>query len=101
MIRLFTDSRRLPTKYLLARSTSKLKVSLYGGEGNQSETIHRSKTLVGLPDVRYFGFLGVGDAIGGCAKSAVFWLQDAPATAERILMTTKSIKRYENQPISR
>ena len=70
-----------------------LRVSLYDGEGNQSETIHRSKA-VGEPPLMLgiSAFSAISDAIRGCAKSAVFPKLDAPATAERILMTIQEHK---------
>ena len=56
--------RRLPTKYRLLRSTSELTVSLYDGEGNQSDTIHRSKA-VGEPPLMLgiSAFSAISDAI--------------------------------------
>ena len=70
-----------------------LTVSLYNGEGNQSETIHRSKAI-GEPPLMLgiSAFSAISDAIKGCAKSAVFPKLNAPATAERILMTIQEHK---------
>ena len=71
-----------------------LMVSLYDSEGNQSDTIHRSKA-VGEPPLMLgiSVFSAISDAIRGCAKSAVFPKLDAPATAERILMTIQEHKK--------
>ena len=70
-----------------------LTVSLFDGEGNQSKTIHRSKA-VGEPPLMLgiSAFSAISDAIRGCAKSEFFPKLDAPATAERILMTIQEHK---------
>lgn len=71
----------------------RLNISLYDGEGNRSETIHRSKA-VGEPPfmLGIAAFLALGDALKGLSKDNRYPQLNAPATAERLLMAAEAQK---------
>ena len=70
-----------------------LNIRLYDGEGNRSETIHRSKA-VGEPPfmLGIAAFLAFGDALKGLSKTGRYPQLNAPATAERLLMAADAQK---------
>ena len=69
----------------------RLSVNLYEGDGNRSETIHRSKA-VGEPPLMLgiSVFLALNDALKGLAGDNSYPDLNAPATAERLLMAVQS-----------
>ena len=71
-----------------------MNISLYNGEGNRSETIHRSKA-VGEPPfmLGISAFLAFGDALKGLSPTNSYPELHAPATAERLLMAADAQKR--------
>ena len=71
-----------------------MNISLYEGEGNRSETIHRSKA-VGEPPfmLGISAFLAFGDALKGLSPTNSYPKLNAPATAERLLMTAHAQNR--------
>ena len=52
----------------------------------------KNRIPLGIAMLGISAFSAISDAIRGCAKSAVFPKLDAPATAERILMTIQEHK---------
>ena len=70
-----------------------LNINLYDGEGNHSETIHRSKA-VGEPPLMLgiSVFLACGDALRGLSATNEYPELNAPATTERLLMAVQAQK---------
>ena len=68
-----------------------MNISLYDGEGNRSETIHRSKAVGEPPFMLGISvFLALGDALKGLSTTNSYPELHAPATAERLLMTAQA-----------
>jgi len=69
----------------------RLNIDLYEGDGNRSETIHRSKA-VGEPPLMLgiSVFLALADALKGVGRDNSYPEINAPATAERVLMAIQA-----------
>ena len=68
-----------------------MNISLYDGEGNRSETIHRSKAVGEPPFMLGISvFLAFGDALKGLSPTNNYPELNAPATAERLLMAAQA-----------
>ena len=84
-----------PTTYKIPniQSTPRIFIVDFVTNDDNDCNVHRSKA-VGEPPLMLgiSAFSAISDAIRGCAKSAVFPKLDAPATAERILMTIQEHK---------
>jgi xanthine dehydrogenase large subunit len=70
-----------------------LNIALYEGEGNRSQTIHRSKA-VGEPPLMLgiSAFNALGDALKGLGQANGYPKLNAPATAEQLLMAVQEQK---------
>ena len=68
-----------------------LNINLYEGDGNRSETIHRSKAVGEPPFMLGISvFLACGDALRGLSSTKSYPDLHAPATAERLLMAAQA-----------
>ncbi len=68
-----------------------LNINLYEGDGNRSETIHRSKAVGEPPFMLGISvFLACGDALRGLSSTKSYPELHAPATAERLLMAAQA-----------
>ena len=69
----------------------RLNINLYEGDGNRSETIHRSKA-VGEPPLMLgiSVFLALADALKGLGRDNSYPEINAPATTERVLMAIQA-----------
>ena len=68
-----------------------LNINLYEGDGNRSETIHRSKAVGEPPFMLGISvFLACGDALRGLSSTNSYPELHAPATAERLLMAIQA-----------